>query len=100
MTKDELTEWITEAKFIDSTEEYVDENGNLEGYRIYRKNGVYYQLGFCNKYPCEKWGHKGVYEPEIVKRITRKIKITEYIPINELDSGNFKGITNDKQNKD
>jgi len=54
MTKDELDEWINEAKFIDSTEEYVDENGNLEGFRIYRKKGIYYRLEFCNKYPCEK----------------------------------------------
>ena len=44
MTKDELDEWINEAKFIDSTEEYV--------------------------------------------------------PISDLDKGNFISITNDKQNTD
>jgi hypothetical protein len=91
MIKDELDVWINEAKFIDSTEEYVDENGNLEGYRIYKKNGIYNRVGFCNKYPSEKWGDngyiRGVYEPEIVKQMTREITITEYVPITDLDKG-------------
>lgn len=88
MTKDELDEWIKQSTFIDSTEEYVDEQGNLEGFRIYKKNGLYYRLEFCNDHPCEKWGDKeymrGAYEPEIVTPVIKKIEITEYVPINVI----------------
>ena len=90
MTKVELEEWINKAKYLDSTEKYVDENGNLEGFRIYKKDGIYYRLEFCNNYPCPKWGGKGyirdVYEPEIIKQVKRRIVITEYVPINDKDS--------------
>lgn len=90
MTKTELNEWIKKAEFIDSTEEFVDDSGNFEGYRIYENDGRYYRLEFCNNYPSPKWGPKGyikdVYELEIVKQIKRQIVITEYEPINDEDS--------------
>ena len=65
--------------------------GILKGAEYIKKNGIYYRVGFCNKYPSEKWGNngyiRGVYEPEIVKQMTREITITEYVPITNLDKG-------------
>ena len=90
MTKTELNGWVKKAEFIDSTEEFVDDGGNFEGYRIYKNDGRYYRLEFCNNYPYPKWGKKGYvrdgYEPEIVKQVKRRKVITEYVPINDKES--------------
>jgi len=102
MNKEELNQWMKEAKFITCAFCEFDGRGNKWETRIFEKDNRLYSIGFCNNHPNPKFGEHGheserdesgkrkkdkngeyiyIYEPTPVKKVTttKTIKVTEYI---------------------
>jgi hypothetical protein len=89
LNEQQLSEWLKSALFVDSTEEFVDDNGNYEGDKIFEKDGKLWSLEYCNNKPSSRWddrkgNHGGEYvhgEYDIFEIEAKKemIEITKYI---------------------
>jgi hypothetical protein len=55
MNKQEIKEWIKSADLADTMDLDHDECGNYWRTNIYKKDGKYFRLSFCNREPSEKW---------------------------------------------
>lgn len=86
MNKQEINEWIKTAELVDIIDSDHDECGNHWLTSIYKKDGKFFSLDFCNHVPSEKWENdkviRGVYEPEEVTRHTRIVEEAYYTKTN------------------
>lgn len=93
LTLKELEEFLDspDCERYASTEEFVDENGNCEGERIFKYEGKYYSIFVCNDNFCPyvdrnwKWMKNELGEElyrltEVTKK-KKKIKVIEWIPV-------------------
>jgi hypothetical protein len=83
MTLDELREWTFSARFVDSTNEFIDNCGNENYDCVFKKDGKLYLVSYANGHLEEKWSDKGYIrgeypEPREVQKRTRLIEETYY----------------------
>ena len=53
MTLSEIQAWIASAKYVETSYDVTDSCDNRMTEVIYEKDGLFYRIGFMNKYPYE-----------------------------------------------
>lgn len=90
MTLQELKDWITAAKYIDTINEFVDSCDNREYTKIFEKDGKFYKIEYMNKYPYNQWDDKKGFvrdqyaEPKEVKKISGMMYYATYVDLDKI----------------
>jgi hypothetical protein len=91
MTKEELDKWVSESKYVDSTNEDGDGCGNRSWRQIYERDGQLYGIYVTNGHFDEAFDFKkgsyirGKYRPRHVRKITKTVRVTEYITTGSIN---------------
>lgn len=82
MTKEQMKQWLREVEFHCTTKHEYDESGNEWKTSIYKKDGKFYSVYFCNGAPCHHL-KTGEYAPIQVEPVTVVIEKTQWEPVVE-----------------